>query len=59
MCLGLVRYQDKKILGNSSFLHYISVRKQGTILGGDISIVKVVHISPPGLTEFWKLASAV
>ena len=43
MCLGLVRYQDKKILGNSSFLHYISVRKQGTILGGDISIVKVVN----------------
>ena len=53
MCLGLVRYQDKKILGNSSFLHYISVRKQGTILGGDISIVKVV------IADYVMLASVI
>ena len=39
------------MLGNNLFLQYISVRKQGNILGGDISIVKVVDYQS-GLKTF-------
>ena len=40
--VALIGSQNRESIGNSSFIHCILVKKQGTGLGGDISISKVV-----------------
>ena len=40
--VALIGSQNRESIGNSLFIHCILVKKQGTGLGGDISISKVV-----------------
>ena len=42
--VALLGSQNRESIGNSLFIHCILVKKQGTGLGGDISISKVVEL---------------
>ena len=42
--VALLGSQNRESIGNSLFIHCILVKKQGTGLGGDISISKVVRV---------------
>ena len=41
--IAFLRSQNRESIGNSLFIHCTLVKKQGTGLGGDISISKVVE----------------
>ena len=41
--VAFIGSQNQESIGNSLFIHSILVKKQGTCLGGDISISKVVE----------------
>ena len=43
--VALLGSQNRESIGNSLFIHCTLVKKQGTGLGGDISMAKVVKVS--------------